>query len=184
MIIRHFARQDNMKKVRIFTLFLIIVAPIVASAQRNSPRSTVEAFYKFDRSHPQGFNRRNIDARKRWFSASLYRMFIEELRLENAYLKKHPDDKPFFGDGLPFSPHEEACEFAGRWFPSRYRVGPTWIRRNAAEVTVKVSWPNECKLSPAKYRVRLIREPSVRKVNDIIYSDGRTLVQDMRAHHY
>lgn len=173
-----------MKKVRNFTLFLLIFAPAAVSAQIRSPRSTVEAFYKFDRSHSQTFNRRNIDARNRWFTASLYRAFLRELRLENAYLKDHPDDKPFFGDGLPFSPYEETCDFAGKWFPSKYRVGSTLMRGNAADVRITVYWPSQCKLSPATYRVRLIRERSVWKLDDIIYSDGRTLVQDMRAHHY
>ncbi|MEP7214094.1 MAG: hypothetical protein ABI791_13525 [Acidobacteriota bacterium] len=173
-----------MKKARIFTLFLIIFAPIVVSAQRLSPRSTVEAFYKFDRSHPQTFSRRNIDARKRWFSAPLYRMFLNELRLESAYLKKHPDDKAFFGDGLPFSPYEESCGVAGRSYSSKYNVGRTTMTRNAADVTITVSWPDPCKLAPDRYRVRLVLERSVWKVDDIIYSDGRTLAQDIRAHRY
>src|SRR5262249_26709163 len=78
-----------------------------------SPAATVSAFYQFDRSHSQIFNRRNIDARKRWFSKELYNLFLYELKREDAYLKKNPNDKPYFGDGLPFQPLDETCK-AGR----------------------------------------------------------------------
>src|SRR3954454_22284024 len=99
-------------KVRILIIAGVVLL-LALSSVAQSPVATVNAFYKFDRSHPEVFNRRNIDSRKRWFSKDLYNLFLYELKRESAYLKKTPTDKPYFGDGLPFEPYDETCK-AGR----------------------------------------------------------------------
>src|SRR5690242_13636061 len=103
-----------MKNIRPFLAAVIIsAAGTLAFAQGSTPRATVETFYRFDRSHSQVFNRRNIDARRQWFSTELYSLFLNELKREAAFVRKNPDEKPYFGDGLPFQPYDETCR-AGR----------------------------------------------------------------------
>jgi len=85
-------------------LMLLMTASLTAFSQNSGPVAAATAFYKFDRSHSQVFTRENIDARKQWLSAGLYKLLINELVREKEYLKKNPTDKPHFGDGLPFQP--------------------------------------------------------------------------------
>src|SRR5262245_25795757 len=93
----------SMFKSKMFFGFIgFALLSLTVAAQTNSPVAAVNTFYKYDRLHSQIFNRRNIDARKQWFSPELYALFQYELKREAAYLKKNPSDKPYFGDGLPF----------------------------------------------------------------------------------
>src|SRR5215211_1409693 len=78
--------KEYMRHVRFLgsgLLFLVAVA--CAVAQGSDPRSVVEEFYRFDTAHSQVFNRRNIEARKRWFTDVLQFYFEKELTRQREY---------------------------------------------------------------------------------------------------
>src|SRR5215813_10154207 len=100
-------------KTRILFVFVLFTVLGIRGVSQ-SPVSAVQAFYHYDRAHSQVFNRRNIDARKQWFSSELYKLFLYEQKREDDYLKSNPNDKPYFGDGLPFQPYDEICKAGGR----------------------------------------------------------------------
>jgi hypothetical protein len=52
-------------------LMLMMAASLTAFSQNSGPVAAATAFYKFDRSHSQVFNRENIDARTVAFSRTL-----------------------------------------------------------------------------------------------------------------
>src|SRR5436190_21585339 len=95
-------------------LMLLMTASLTVFSQSSGPVAAAYAFYKYDRSHSQVFNRENIDARKQWLSAALCKLLIIELAREKEYLKKNATDKPHFGDGLPFQPLDEECAAGGK----------------------------------------------------------------------
>jgi hypothetical protein len=162
---------------------LLAAAAMPAFGQRsNSPKSTVEAFYKYDRSHSQIFNRRNIDARKQWFSTELYRLLLNELKRDAAYLKKNPTDKPFFGDGLPFQPLQEKCE-QGR--DRTLVVEQDFVRRDRAAATATFSYPKPCSdPMPVVYTIGLLKTKSGWVIDDINYGEDTTLKQRLRRKEY
>ena len=155
------------------TILLLALTLFVCSFSvmtQNSPRATIEAFYRYDRSHSQTFNRRNIDARKRWFSAELYNLFLNELKREAAYLKKNPTDKPYFGDGLPFQPLQEKCE-AGRDRNVFVQPHPV-IKGDRARVIVIFAYPKPCKASdPVSATLGLVKKRSSWLIEDVSFGE-------------
>ena len=162
---------------------LIAFFSLISFAQ--SPAATITAFYQFDRSHSQIFDRRNIDARKRWFSKGLYNLFLYELKRENEYLKKNPTDKPYFGDGLPFQPYDEICKAAGRNLHRTVVIKPADLTGDRAVVTANFPYPKPCPDKDAPtYTIGLIKQGSVWVIDDINYGEDRTLKQDLQRKEY
>jgi hypothetical protein len=172
-----------MKRRILLVTVLIVLFSLTSFAQ--SPTATMTAFYQFDRSHSQVFNRRNIDARKKWFSNELYNLFLYELKRENEYLKKNPNDKPYFGDGLPFQPYDETCKAGGRNLHRTVAVKPADLRRSRAVVTASFPFPKPCKDTDAPtYTIGLIKQGSVWVIDDVNYGEDRTLKQDLKRKEY
>src|SRR6058998_3314832 len=158
-----------MKKQMICSVVVAWVCTSITYSQMSSPANTVRLFYKFDRSHSQIFNRRNIDERKSWFSASLYQLFLNEMRREATDLKKNPTDKPHFGDGLPFQPLNEPCEADGKTYRNRYDVVPGKVKRSDGHVTVRFFYPFACKMGRSIYGIDLKKTGSRWVIDDIGY---------------
>ncbi len=153
--------------------------------QNGTPSAAVGAFYKFDRSHSQTFNRRNIDARKQWFSAGLYALLLNELKRERAYLKQNPTDKPHFGDGLPFQPLSEMCEANGKKYGNRYSFGAVTAKGRSANVDVTFSHPKVCKFDNTIFGINLVKEKGRWVIDDVLYvADHSTLMQDLKRPNY
>jgi hypothetical protein len=167
----------------ITTCIVFIVLAITSKVYgQNTPKAAVEAFYKFDRSHSQTFNRLNIDARKKWFSTELYNLFLKELKREAAYLKKNPDDKPFFGDGLPFQPLQEKCE---KGFDRGLVVRQEFVRGNRAAVTATFAYPKRCRdPMPVVYTIGLSKTRKGWVIDDVNYGEDTTLKQRLRRKEY
>ena len=174
-----------MKPYRI-TLLLSIVCVLGAggASAQSTPRSVVEAFYRFDASHSQTFNRNNINARRRWFTDVLYLQFENELKRQREYLRENPTDKPHFGDGLPFRPLDETCRADGKTFRYGYSVGRASSRGLNATVPVVFFYPKLCGLPSITYSVRLLRVRGVWRLNDLEYPDGSTLLADLMRPSY
>jgi len=167
-----------------FVPLLFMIASLTAAAQ-NTPRLAADAFYKFDRSHSQIFNRQNIDSRKQYFSAKLYRLFLNEVKREAVYLKKNPGDKPYFGDGLPFQPVREKCEDGPN---GRYRslaIKQEFQKASRAVVTATFAYPSPCRQNePVVYTIGMIRTGGKWVIDDINYGEDTTLKQRLQRKEY
>ncbi len=173
-----------MKRI-VISLALAAILVSTAAAQTAHPAAAVRSFYAYDAKASQVFNRRNLDSRKRWLSASLYKLFIDELRKQNAQLKLNPDDKPFFGDGFPFRPIDEPCNVNGKSYNRRYSVQPIRSYRGSrVDVTVKFSYSIPCPVEPLRYKVRVIKSGSGWVIDDIIFDDGTKLSLAMKNNRY
>lgn len=170
----------------IFAILITLQLSFIAFAQGSTPKAAIDAFYKFDRSHSKVFNRKNIDARRQWFSAELYRLFLNELRREAAYIKKHPDDKPFFGDGLPFQPIDEACNVGGKDLRRGIVVKQEFVRGTRGAVTATFAYPKACTDGgePVVYTIGVIRSKGIWLIDDINYGEDTTLKQRLRRAAY
>lgn len=170
---------------RSLILFVTLAVSTLSLCAQSTPSETVKAFYRYDWSHSQIFNRRNLDARKKWLSPSLYRLFLSEVERERQHLKMNPTDKGYFGDGFPFQPLGEYFEVDG--IPCRqraYHVGRTKILGKQANVSVTFFYlPKKCDGSET-YKIQLLRGAKGWQIFDVVYRDGSSLVADMKKHHY
>ena len=167
---------------------LILVAVVLCfgepslSAQSASPKAAIEAFYKYDRSHSQVFNRANINARRQWFTSELYSLLINELKRDAEYLKKNPGDKPFFGDGLPFQPLQEKCE-AGKG--RVLIIKQDFIQGNRAVELAGFKYPKPCKdPDPVVYTIGMFKVGGKWVIDDINYGEDTTLKQRLKRKEY
>jgi len=174
-----------MKTRIILAAFFISSVSFTVFAQTKTPVTVVRSFYSFDRAHSQTFNRRNIDARKAWFSAELYSLFRNELRRETAYLKRNPSDKPYFGDGLPFQPIDETCKAGRRELHKSVAVKPAFQKGDRAAVTATFAFPKPCKDRDATtYTIGLVKGNAGWLIDDVNYGDERSLKVDLKRKEY
>jgi hypothetical protein len=172
-------------KLLIILLSINFGLAITSVAQTPDPSATVRAFYSFDKTAPQVFNKRNLNRRKGWMSDRLYRLFEAELRKQRVFLASNPTDKPFFGDGFPFQPSDETCDVNGRSLRRRHSVRASG-RVSAARVQVPVTfwYPKPCTVDAITFKVVAVRSGAKWLIDDIIYDDGRTLSDSMKNHRY
>lgn len=169
-----------MKARTALSLVLILLFATAALSQAAGPAQTVRAFYGFSNARSSVFNRKHIESRKRWYTPELYRLFLEALRKENAFQKQHPDEKPFFGDGLDFRPLQEPCQANGKTYDRSQSITRTEVKDSRAYVDVKFAYPKACTEEPIVYRVQLKKLSGRWLIDDWTYSDGTTLTRDMK----
>jgi hypothetical protein len=172
--------------LRYLTLVLLFLTfTSIASAQRSGPKATIQSFYAFDKSHSQVFSRKNIDARKKWFSSELYKLFDKELKREREYLAKNPTDKPHFGDGLPFQPLSETCSLKGKAYSYSISYGTVTVKGEVGNVDVHFRYPKGCDIPDILYAVNMEKEKGRWVISDIRYFPGDTsLVEDLNRKEY
>ena len=166
---------------------MMLAAAVAVSAQSKlaEARSTVSAFYHFDSANSQAFNRRNIDARKRWFSADLYKLLINELAREKEFLRANPTDKPHYGDGLPFRPLDEVCELNGRKYRHTISYGQVTVKGDLGNVDVYFKYPKACNIPDILYAVNMSRDNGRWVIDDIRYiHDNTSLIEDLNRAEY
>ena len=165
----------------------MLAAAVAVSAQSKfaEARSTVTSFFRYDSANSQVFNRRNIDARKRWFSAELYKLLINELAREKEFLKANPTDKPHFGDGLPFRPLGEVCELNGRKYRRQISYGQVTVKGDLGNVDVYFKYPKGCDIPDILYAVNIFKENGRWVIDDIRYiAENTSLVEDLNRAEY
>ena len=174
-----------MKKHILLIAILLSLSAVASFAQQTTPKAAAASFYKFDRSNSQTFNRRNIDLRKRWFSTELYKLLLNELKREAAYIKANPTDKPHFGDGLPFQPLDETCDLNGKSYRRTISYGTVTVKGDAGNVDVYFKYPKGCNIPDVLYAVNMDKEKGRWVISDVRYFPGDTsLVEDLNRKEY
>ena len=170
-------------RIGVIAIFVLLCGATTLS-QTLGPAATVQAFYRFSNSRSAVFNRKHIESRKRWYSPELYRLFLEELRKEESFLRQHPDEKPFFGDGLTFRPLDEPCQANGKSYQRSQSISRTESGKNRAYVDVKFAYPEACSEALIYYRINLRKLGGRWLIDDLTYSNGQTLAREMRENKY
>ena len=169
----------------VLSFALTLAASIGALAQAAGPKAAVTAFYKYDAAHSQVFNKKNIDARRRWFSDELYKLFLKEVDREKEYLAQNPTDKPHFGDGLPFRPLDETCDLNGKSYRRDISYGKVTVKGEVGNVDVYFKYPKGCDIPDILYAVNMSKERGRWVIDDIRYiADNTSLVEDLDRKQY
>ena len=169
----------------VLSLAITLAVSTTAFAQASGPKAVVTAFYKYDATHSDVFNRRSIDARKRWMSDELYKLFLRELDREKEYLAKNPGNKPYFGDGLSFSPLDETCALNGRSYRRTISYGQVTVKGELGNVDVYFKYPKGCNIPDVLYAVNMEKELGRWVISDIRYiADNSSLVEDLNRKEY
>ena len=173
-----------MKTKAVFLSIIVLAFAANVIAQKQRATAFVESFYKFHRSRSTVFDVKELNFRKKWFTSELNRLFQNELKREKEYLKANPTDKPFFGDGFPFTPYEE-CYKNKKEIKNVLKVGNAVAVKNRTIVNVKFYYPKVCsgKLN-AEYKVEIVKKKGRWQINDFIYSDGSRLTEDLKRPQY
>jgi len=172
-------------KTKIFFLSIILLTLSTGVyAQKQDASAVVQSFYKFHLLRSGIFNANEVKARKKWFTDDLNKLFQTELQREKEYLKANPTDKPHFGDGFPFQSLNE-CESAGKLIKNTYTVGAATVKGERATVEVKFFQPKECggELIDT-YKVELVKIKGKWLIDDWLYSDAKTLTEDLKRANY
>lgn len=173
-----------MKTKLIFLLIIFLMLSGGMFAQTYSASDFVRSFYKFHRARSGDFNSSEVNAHRKWFSNELYELFQNELKREKEYLKQNPTNKPFFGDGFSFTPYEE-CYQNGKEIKNVLKIGSVAANADKTLVEVNFYYPKVCGGEmTASYQVELIKNKGVWVINDLIYSDGSTLILDLKRIEY
>lgn len=159
------------KFLQLLVLGLILLN--IAFAQKQSAAETVQSFYKFHLSRSGLFSLHEVKLRKRWFTAELYRLLLFELKREEEFTRKNPDEKPHFGNGFPFEPLEEFV-IGEKIIRNLYQVKEISSDTNKVLVEVKFFIPKECERGDNLidiYKIELLKTGKIWLINDWIYRD-------------
>ncbi len=171
------------KHIFIFSLATLFLLNISLFAQTNA-KTTVEKFYQFHNSRNGVLSLHELKLHQRFFTNELYKLFLNELKREEEFIRKNHTDKPHFGDGLPFKPFEE-CVVNDKMFPNLYQITEDSLDINKAIIEVKFSQPKECKSEIIDtYKVELLKTKNIWLINDWIYSDETKLSDDLKRKDY
>ena len=173
------------RKIFLSTFFVAFAAAI-AVGQVATPDGAVRAFYAYSNARSSTFNRRHVELRKKWYTPELYAAFVKQLEEDQAYLKAHPTDKPFFGDGLDFRPLDEPCNVGDRSYKRIQSISRTQVIRSRGEVDVTFAYPGACTTGgdPIIYTVLLQKVGKQWLIGDWKYPEGSTLLGEMRKDNY
>jgi len=169
-----------MKTKIVFLSIILLMLSANVFSQKQSAEAFVESFYKFHRARSGGFNTEELLAHKKWFTAELYELFQNELKREAEYLKENPTNKPYFGDGLPFTALEE-CYVEGKGIKNVLKIGKTSAKENKTLVEVKFYQPKVCEGHFIHaYKVELVKNEGSWLINDLIYLNDQTMAEEGR----
>ena len=172
-------------KIKFIVLSLVLAfLSIGVYGQKQDASATVQSFYKFHLSRSGIFNAGEVKAHKKFFTEDLSKLFQIELQREKDYLKANPTNKPHFGDGFPFQSTNE-CTSAGKSIVNTYQVSAAEVKGERATVAVKFYQPKECggELIDT-YKVELVKTKGKWLIDDWLYSDAKTLTEDLKRANY
>ncbi len=169
-------------------LAIILIFSLSNFAQSQIVSETVEKFYKFHRTGSGIVSTHELNLRKTWLTAELTQLFRYEIKREDEFTRKYPNDKPYFGDGFPFQPFEE-CVIDNKIILNRLEIGKVEINTNKAIVEVKFFIPKECEDQVENklldtYKIELVKSKTRWLINDWIYSDKMKLSNILKREKY
>lgn len=170
----------------IFAIAALVVAFASTSfAQSSTAAGTVGTVLAYEQQHDNArdtiFNRRNLNIFKKWITPELYRLFDLELARENREAKLHPDDKPYFGDGMGFGPMKEYCKENGRVYTQQFSLRKAVSSARFTIVPAEFFYHKACGGGDAiVYKFKLVRRPSGWLIDDIDYGTNGSLRGDLQ----
>ena len=170
-------------KLILVSIILLLISTSVY-AQKQDATATVQEFYKFHLARSGAFDAGEVKARRKWLTNNLNKLFQTELQREKEHLKANPTDKPHFGDGFPFQPFDQ-CESAGKLIKNTYQIGAATVRGERATVEVRFFQPKECGGDLIDiYKVELVKSKEKWLIDDWLFSDAKTLTDDLKRANY
>lgn len=174
----------RMSKITLCFVFILIIGGHCI-AQNRTPVAAAKAFYAYDRAHNSAFTKAAVDARKQWFSAALYKLFLYEIKRQNDFLRENPGEKPYFGDGMPFQPYDELCTVGKTNLHKKLTIKPDSQDTATASVFAVFEFPPPCKTpDTTTYTIKLVRSATGWVIDDVVYEEGQSLVKDLNRTDY
>jgi hypothetical protein len=170
-----------MKIISTFWLILTVsfFCPFEIAAQKQAENrralETVKTFYRFHFSHDRKFNRKQVRLRRKFLTAKLYAVLIDEIDRSEPYEKEYPGFKGFITE-LPFQP-EKLCR-------GDYRVRNAEVGRLKMMVRIDfVHSKSNCAATngiSVSYKVVLIKTGGRWLIDNVLYDNGSDLIRDLK----
>jgi len=157
-------------------LLLAIPCANARTIQEAGAAAAVNAFYRFHISHNKDFTARNIQLRRRFFTAQFYQVLVDEIKRQAAYNKAHPDEVPDY-DGDPLTNSQQ--------YPDSFRVGKQVMDGNRARVTVSLMWSARTSRGKDKRDIIAVavKAASGWLIDDIINDEGSSVRAEFTKAH-
>jgi hypothetical protein len=173
-----------MKFFYCITLVLAFASSLVTMGQQRAD-DTVRHALRYEQTHDNGpdivFNRRNLEIRRKWMTLSLYRLYLIELAREERESKERPDEKPYLGDGMDFSPMKESCKVGNKFYLQRFLLSKARVLRTRAYVRARFFYHPDCDYGEYTYYTFILKRGGrAWFIDDIDYGKKRTLRGDLR----
>lgn len=168
----------------LYVLLLCLFSTGLVIGQRPA-RSVLQDILRYEASHDNAtdltFNKRNLEFRRKWLTPSLYRLYLAELAREEKEATEHPDEKPYFGDGMNFGPMKELCRSAGKTYRQKFRLISSRATRDSAYLRSRFYYgPRECEGDkPTEYTFIFKKTNGSWLLDDINYGTNGTLRKDL-----
>jgi len=167
------------------TLILLYGVWFLTPAQQTA-RAKLLQILSYEKTHDNAddtiLNRRNIEIRRKWITRSLYRLYLIELAREEREMKAHPDEKPYFGDGMDFGPLKEFCKVGDNIYPQRFSLGRSRVIGNYTYVRARFFYHPDCDGDEPTYYTFIFRKTGKAWLLDNIdyEKNGGSLRRDLR----
>ena len=136
----------------------------------------VRSFYTFHLARNKDFKASNVRLRRRFLTADLYKLLLDELKREAARSKAQPDEAPYF-EGDPLTDSQE--------YPDSFRVGKAEMSGDRVKVTVTMLWSDKTSRGRDQRDivVEVAKTGASWLINDIISSQGSSLQAELKREH-
>ncbi|HEY0429416.1 MAG TPA: hypothetical protein VGC76_16670 [Pyrinomonadaceae bacterium] len=150
-----------MKLAGIMIVILLNAVCSLTPAQQ-AARAALQQILSYEKTHDNAtdtiFNRRNLEIRRKWMTPSLYRLYLIELAREEREAKEHPDEKPYFGDGMDFGPLKELCKVGDRIYSQKFSFSRGRFIGNYAYLRARFFYHPECDGNEPTYYAFIFRK--------------------------
>ena len=136
----------------------------------------VRSFYTFHLARNKDFTASNVRLRRRFLTADLYKLLLDELKREAARSKAQPDEAPYF-EGDPLTDSQE--------YPDSFRIGKAEVSGDRVKVTVTMLWSDKTSRGRDQRDivVEVAKTGASWLINDIISSQGSSLQAELKREH-
>ena len=160
----------------VLSLGALCPAGPTAASPRDAAVRAVRSFYTFHLARNKDFTTSNMRLRRRFLTAELYKLLLDELKREAEQSKAHPDEAPYF-EGDPLTDSQE--------YPDSFRVGKAEMSGDRVKVTVTLLW--SARTSRGRDQrdivVEVTRSGASWLINDIINNTGSRLQDELKREH-
>ena len=164
---------------------ILCLASFFLTPGQRTPRASLQKVLRYEEMHDNArdiiFDRRNIEIYRKWITPGLCRLYLIEVAREEREAKEHPDEKPYFGDGMTFCPMKELCRVRDKVFPQRFLLSKSRLIGNQAYIRARFFYHPDCDYGNHTFYSFILKKVGFAwLIDNIDYGKNGTLRRSLR----